>query len=58
MSLQALKDTIKSYCPVEPNWDLLEKAYWFAVKAHQGQKHFPANFILLILWVWPIFWPS
>ena len=40
MSLQALKDTIKSYYPVEPNWDLLEKAYWFAVKAHQGQKRF------------------
>ena len=40
MSLQALKMLIKSYYPVEPDWSLLEKAYHFAVSAHQGQKRF------------------
>jgi len=40
MSLQALKTQIKSYYPVEPDWSLLEKAYHFAVSAHQGQKRF------------------
>lgn len=40
MSLEALKAQIKAYYPVEPNLDLLEKAYNFAVAAHQGQKRF------------------
>ncbi|NLZ93031.1 MAG: bifunctional (p)ppGpp synthetase/guanosine-3',5'-bis(diphosphate) 3'-pyrophosphohydrolase [Firmicutes bacterium] len=40
MSLVALKDLIKSYYPVEPDWTVLEKAYQFAVTAHQGQKRF------------------
>lgn len=40
MSLQQLKEQIKSYYPVEPDWSMLEKAYHFAVSAHQGQKRF------------------
>lgn len=40
MSLEALKAQIKGYYPAEPNWSLLEKAYHFAVSAHQGQKRF------------------
>ena len=40
MSLDALKEIIKSYYPVEPDWTVLEKAYQFAVDAHQGQRRF------------------
>ena len=40
MTLQVLKQQIKTYYPVEPNWSLLERAYRFAVNAHQGQKRF------------------
>lgn len=40
MNLQELKEQIKSYYPVEPDWSLLEKAYSFAVSAHRGQKRF------------------
>ena len=40
MTLQTLKKQIKTYYPVEPDWKLLEKAYRFAVNAHQGQKRF------------------
>ncbi len=40
MSLEVLKSQIKAYYPVEPDWSQLEKAYHFAVSAHQGQKRF------------------
>jgi GTP diphosphokinase / guanosine-3',5'-bis(diphosphate) 3'-diphosphatase len=40
MNLQTLKAQIKAYYPAEPEWSLLEKAYGFAVSAHQGQKRF------------------
>ena len=40
MNLAELKEQIKSYYPVEPNLTLLEKAYRYAVTAHQGQKRF------------------
>ncbi|NLM53059.1 MAG: bifunctional (p)ppGpp synthetase/guanosine-3',5'-bis(diphosphate) 3'-pyrophosphohydrolase [Firmicutes bacterium] len=40
MTLRTLKEQIKTYYPVEPDWELLEKAYRFAVNAHQGQKRF------------------
>jgi GTP pyrophosphokinase len=40
MSVNELKEQIKAYYPVEPNWSVLEKAYHFAVAAHQGQKRF------------------
>ncbi|NLM46439.1 MAG: bifunctional (p)ppGpp synthetase/guanosine-3',5'-bis(diphosphate) 3'-pyrophosphohydrolase [Firmicutes bacterium] len=40
MTLQALKEQIKKYYPVEPDLALLERAYRFAVNAHQGQKRF------------------
>ncbi len=40
MNLEELKQQIKSYYPVEPDWELLEKAYNFALAAHVGQKRF------------------
>ena len=40
MSLEKLKEQVKSYYPVEPDWRVLEKAWDFAVAAHQGQKRF------------------
>jgi GTP pyrophosphokinase len=40
MNLREMKDKIKSYYPAEPDWSMLEKAYQFAVSAHQGQKRF------------------
>ena len=40
MSLEKLKEQVKSYYPVEPDWSMLEKAWHFAVAAHQGQKRF------------------
>jgi GTP diphosphokinase / guanosine-3',5'-bis(diphosphate) 3'-diphosphatase len=40
MSLEKLKEQIRSYYPVEPDWKLLEHAYNFAVDAHVGQKRF------------------
>jgi GTP pyrophosphokinase len=39
-NLQTLKEKIRKYYPVTPDWKLLEKAYRFAVNAHQGQKRF------------------
>ncbi|MBS4029997.1 MAG: bifunctional (p)ppGpp synthetase/guanosine-3',5'-bis(diphosphate) 3'-pyrophosphohydrolase [Clostridiales bacterium] len=40
MNLNGLKEQIKSYYPVEPDWSRLEAAYRYAVQAHQGQKRF------------------
>ncbi|MDW7652341.1 MAG: bifunctional (p)ppGpp synthetase/guanosine-3',5'-bis(diphosphate) 3'-pyrophosphohydrolase [Bacillota bacterium] len=40
MNLGELKEQIKSYYPVEPNLGLVERAYRYAVAAHQGQKRF------------------
>ncbi|MCW3491273.1 RelA/SpoT family protein [Dethiobacter alkaliphilus] len=40
MSLAELKEKIKLYYPVEPDWSRLHEAYKFAVEAHQGQKRF------------------
>ncbi|MCR3921688.1 MAG: bifunctional (p)ppGpp synthetase/guanosine-3',5'-bis(diphosphate) 3'-pyrophosphohydrolase [Firmicutes bacterium] len=40
MNLEELKELIKGYYPVEPNWTVLENGYHFAVAAHQGQKRF------------------
>lgn len=40
MNLKELKEQIKSYYPVEPDWALLDKAYNFALAAHVGQKRF------------------
>ncbi len=37
MNLNGLKEQIKSYYPVEPDWSRLEAAYDYAVKAHKGQ---------------------
>ncbi|HHU29733.1 MAG: bifunctional (p)ppGpp synthetase/guanosine-3',5'-bis(diphosphate) 3'-pyrophosphohydrolase [Bacillota bacterium] len=39
-NLQTLKEKIRKYYPVTPDWKLLEKAYRFAVNSHQGQKRF------------------
>ncbi|NLJ56656.1 MAG: bifunctional (p)ppGpp synthetase/guanosine-3',5'-bis(diphosphate) 3'-pyrophosphohydrolase [Firmicutes bacterium] len=38
MSLQALKKRFKQYNNKKENWDLISKAYHFAVKAHADQK--------------------
>ena len=40
MILAELKEQIKSYYPVEPDWSRLDEAYQYAVGAHQGQKRF------------------
>lgn len=40
MNLEDLKEQIKLYYPVEPDWEKLESAYNFAMAAHQGQKRF------------------
>jgi GTP pyrophosphokinase len=40
MNLEQLKLQIKAYYPVEPDWELLDKAYSFALAAHVGQKRF------------------
>jgi len=40
MNLEELKAQIKSYYPTEPDWDVLERVYRFALDAHRGQKRF------------------
>jgi GTP pyrophosphokinase len=40
MNLEDLKEQIKCYYPVEPDWEKLVSVYNFAMAAHQGQKRF------------------
>jgi GTP pyrophosphokinase len=40
MKLEDLKAQVKAYYPTEPDWDVLDKAYRFALEAHHEQKRF------------------
>ncbi|MBS4022204.1 MAG: bifunctional (p)ppGpp synthetase/guanosine-3',5'-bis(diphosphate) 3'-pyrophosphohydrolase [Dethiobacter sp.] len=40
MNLEDLKEQIKTYYPVAPDWNKLDDAYQFALAAHVGQKRF------------------
>lgn len=40
MKLEDLKAQVKTYYPTEPDWDVLENAYRFALEAHRDQKRF------------------
>ena len=55
--VEQLIQEIQSYHP-SVDAELVRNAYQFASRAHSGQKRRSERITLLILWVWPGFWPA